>query len=155
MAFNEYFNLRKHILKLLHYHMYSNCFITQIVHTYEIIGFLCLVGFLTSSSASRLSRGRALRLTCHKFTCCHTETEWRDPDFCLSLSLLYCHRLNQWGAGGRSLVRTHVLLTRSRSLYRLRNHALLPQMIRVNQYQGYKSGIMNLLSRYEIPWQCF
>ena len=38
----------------------------------HVIRFVCLVGFLTSSSASRLYRGRVPRLTSDNFTCCHT-----------------------------------------------------------------------------------
>ena len=34
--------------------------------------FVCLVGFSTSSSTTRLYRGRAPRLTSANFTCCHT-----------------------------------------------------------------------------------
>ena len=33
---------------------------------------VCLVGFLTSSSTTRLYLGRAPRLTSDNFTCCHT-----------------------------------------------------------------------------------
>ena len=43
-----------------------------------------LVGFLTSSSVVRLSRGPVPRLTSGKVTCCRTETERGDHDFCLS-----------------------------------------------------------------------
>ena len=46
--------------------------------------FVGLGGFLTSSSATRLSRGQVQRLTSDNFTCCHTETEQRDHDFRLS-----------------------------------------------------------------------
>ena len=45
-----------------------------------------LFGFLTSSSTTRLFRGRVSRLTPDNFTCCHTETERGDHDFCLSPS---------------------------------------------------------------------
>ena len=47
---------------------------------------LCLFGFLTSSSSTMLYRGPTLRLTSETFTCCHTETECGDPDFCFSQS---------------------------------------------------------------------
>ena len=46
--------------------------------------FVCLFCFLTSSSTTRLCRGRVPRLTSDNFTCCHTETERGDHDFCLS-----------------------------------------------------------------------
>ena len=39
---------------------------------------------LTSSSATRLYRRRVPRQTFDNFTCCHTETERGDHDFCLS-----------------------------------------------------------------------
>ena len=45
---------------------------------------ICLLGFFTSSSTTRLCRGRVPRLTSDNFTCCHTETERGDHDFCLS-----------------------------------------------------------------------
>ena len=48
--------------------------------------YVCLVGFLKSLPATRIYRGRVLRLTCHNFTCCHTETERGDHDFCRSRS---------------------------------------------------------------------
>ena len=38
----------------------------------QVIFFVCLVGFLTSSSTTRLYRGRVPRLTSDNFTCCHT-----------------------------------------------------------------------------------
>ena len=34
--------------------------------------FVCLFAFLTSSSTTRLYRGRVPRLTSDNFTCCHT-----------------------------------------------------------------------------------
>ena len=43
-----------------------------------------MFGFLTSSSATGLYRGRVPRLTPGNFTCCHTRD--RDHDFCLSQS---------------------------------------------------------------------
>ena len=46
----------------------------------------CLVGFLTSSSAIRLSRGWVPRLTSGKVASCHTKAECGDDDFCLSRS---------------------------------------------------------------------
>ena len=46
-----------------------------------LIGWL--VGFFTSSSAARLYHGQVPILTSNNFTCCHTETEWGDHDFCL------------------------------------------------------------------------
>ena len=48
--------------------------------------YVYLVGFLTSSSATRLSRQRVPRLTFNNFKCCHTETEWGDHDFSLCWS---------------------------------------------------------------------
>ena len=47
---------------------------------------VCLVGFLTPSSSTRLYHGRIPRLTSDNFTCCHTETKRGDHDFCLSQS---------------------------------------------------------------------
>ena len=52
----------------------------------QICGVVCLFGFLTSSSATRLSHGRVPRLTSDNFTCCHTETEQGDHDLCFSRS---------------------------------------------------------------------
>ena len=57
----------------------------------KLIGNLFLnplkVYFLGFSLRPRqLSRGRITRLTSGNFTCCHTETERRDYDFCLSKS---------------------------------------------------------------------
>ena len=46
--------------------------------------FVCLVGFLTSSSTTMLYRGRVPRLTILR-AATH-ETEWGDHDFCLSRS---------------------------------------------------------------------
>ena len=48
--------------------------------------FVCLFGFLTSSSSTRLYRGRVPRLTSDNFTCCHTRDRAGDHDFCLSRS---------------------------------------------------------------------
>ena len=45
-----------------------------------------LVGFLTSSSTTRLYRGKIPRLTSDNFTCCHTRDWAGDHDFCLSRS---------------------------------------------------------------------
>ena len=48
-----------------------------------------LLGWLVAkspSSVTRLSRGRVPRLMSENFTCCHTETEQEDHDFCLSRS---------------------------------------------------------------------
>ena len=50
------------------------------------IEFVWLVGFLTSSSTTRLSRGPVPRLTSDNFTCRHTETGRGHHDFCLSRS---------------------------------------------------------------------
>ena len=53
---------------------------------------VCLVRFLTSTSASRLSRGRVPRLVSDNFTCCHTERArgggggGGGHDFCLNRS---------------------------------------------------------------------
>ena len=48
--------------------------------------FVWLVGFLTSSSATRLYRKWVPRLTSDNFMCCHIETERGDHDFSLSRS---------------------------------------------------------------------
>ena len=44
----------------------------------KIVSFFCLFGFLTSSSATRLSRALNPRLTSDNLTCCHTEIEQGD-----------------------------------------------------------------------------
>ena len=81
--------------------------------------FVCLFGFLTSSSTTRLYRGRAprqerltiLRAATH-------ETELGDHDFCLSRSHYTDTDPTCKRAGGHSGDRTRDLLTRSRRLYR-------------------------------------
>ena len=40
---------------------------------------VCLVGFLTSSTTTKLYRGRVPRLTSDNFTCCHTRDRARRP----------------------------------------------------------------------------
>ena len=47
---------------------------------------LCLFGFFTSSSVTRLNLARVPRLTSDNCTCCHTDSERGDHDFCLSRS---------------------------------------------------------------------
>ena len=71
------------------------------------LDFVWLVGYLTSSSASRVSRGRVPRLAFDNFTCCHTETEMTTTQPILK-------------EGGE---RTRDLLRRNRALYRLRYSA--------------------------------
>ena len=83
-----------------------------------------LVGFSTSSLATRLYLGRVPRLTSDNCTCSHTETKRKDHDFCLS-------QPNQLGAGGRSRDRIQGLLARSRALYRLTHRALRKIFINV------------------------
>ena len=48
--------------------------------------FACLVGFLTSSSATRLSRERLPKLMSDNFTCYYPQIERWDHDLCLSRS---------------------------------------------------------------------
>ena len=48
----------------------DDCATTQNASTYRL--FVWLVGFLTSSSATRLYRGRAPRLKPDNCTCCYT-----------------------------------------------------------------------------------
>ena len=53
------------------------------------ICFVCLVGFLTSSSVTRRSSGRVPILTSDNFTCCQSATHERERgyrDLCLSRS---------------------------------------------------------------------
>ena len=76
--------------------------------------FVWLVGFLTSSSTTRLSCIRVPRLTSDNFMCCYTEKEQGDHDFCLSQSH-YTDTDPPVGSGDQA----HDLLTRSYSLYRL------------------------------------
>ena len=52
----------------------------------QVFNEVWLVGFLTSSSATRLFHRRVPRLTSDNFTCCHTETKRGDHDFCLRQS---------------------------------------------------------------------
>ena len=72
--------------------------------------FVCLFGFLPSSSITRLYRGRVPRLTFDNFTCCHTRVRAGRP---------WLLSPNQKGAAGHSRDRARDLLTRSRALYRL------------------------------------
>ena len=80
-----------------------------------------LVGFLTSLPATRLYRGWALRLTFDNFTCCHTETEQRDHNFCLRRShyRLILTRNQPVGTGRPEGDQIHDHLTMSGALYRL------------------------------------
>ena len=48
--------------------------------------FVCLVGFLTSSSTTRLYRGRVPKLASDNFTCCHTRDRVGNHEFCFSWS---------------------------------------------------------------------
>ena len=70
------------------------------------------VGFLTSSSVPRLSRGPAPRLTPDNFKCCLPEAERGDHNLCLSLSL-WNHIENDPTRWKRARERTHDILTRS------------------------------------------
>ena len=82
-----------------------------------------LVGFLTSSSTTRLYRGRVPRLTSDNFTCCHTG-EWGDHDFCLTRShYTDTHPTSRERTTTVGIEPTQDLLTRSRALYRLNYRA--------------------------------
>ena len=83
---------------------------------FQAVCLFSLVGFLTSSSTTRLYRGRVPKLTSDNCTCCHTETERGYQDFCLSRS--------HYTDTGHSGNRTKDLLTRSRTLYRLSHRTL-------------------------------
>ena len=71
---------------------------------------LVCVGFLTSSSTTRLHRGRVTRLTSDSFACCHGDS----GEMMSSVSA---------GTGGHGGNRTQDLLMRSRALYQLRFRA--------------------------------
>ena len=81
--------------------------------------YLVLCDFSTSSSATRLSRGRVPRLTSDNFTCCHPETEWKEHDFCLSRSYTDTNPTIRRWAPGTGIEPARDLLTRSYALYRL------------------------------------
>ena len=65
----------------------------------ELVGWLVgwLVGFFTTSSATRLTRGRVPRRASDYLICHHTETEQGDNYFCLSRGL----RNNAWSFNAR------------------------------------------------------
>ena len=65
------------MLTFRHWENLKKNLIYDIVHTCTQL-FICFSGFLTSSSATRLYRGRVPRLTPDNFTCSHTETERGD-----------------------------------------------------------------------------
>ena len=87
--------------------------------------FVCLFGFLTSSSTTRLylygPQDRRLTI----LRAATQETELGDHDFCLSRSHYTDTDQKQYEAGGRSGNRTRDLLTRSRALNRLSYRAPL------------------------------
>ena len=108
--------------------------------------FVCLFGwlvvFLTSSSTTRLYRGRAprqerltiLRAATH-------ETELGDHDFCLSRS--------HYTDTGHSGNRTRDLLTRSRALYR-RATAPPPECIQLNDKWCLKPRLPHLCQLFDV-----
>ena len=56
--------------------------------------FVCLFGFLTSSSITRLYRGRVPKLASDNFTCCHTRDRVGRPWLLSQPVTLYWHRPN-------------------------------------------------------------
>ena len=56
---------------------------------------VCLVGYLTSSSTTRLYHGHVPRLAFDNFTCCHTRDTGGRPWLLSQLVTLYWHRPNQ------------------------------------------------------------
>ena len=75
-----------------------------------------LVGFLTSSSATRLSRRRVPRLTSENCTCCQTDQSWETMTS-VSAGHIILTPIKPVGSGRCD--RTHDLLTWSRTLYPL------------------------------------
>ena len=75
-------------LILLPYELHRNLLLKQ--HDF----FVWLVGFLTSSPASRLYRGRVPRLTSDNFMCCHTRDRAGRPCLMTQPVTLYLHRPN-------------------------------------------------------------
>ena len=73
------------------------------MYLFRRVLYVWLVGLLTSSSETRLSRERVPHLTSDNFTCFHIEIERGDQHFCVS----------------QSGDRTHHTLTKSRAFYRL------------------------------------
>ena len=83
-------------------------------HHFDLFGRL---GFLTSSSATRLSRGLVSSLNMYdNFTCRQSPPRDRAgrPWLLTQSVILFWHRPNQKRAGGQSEDRTHDLLIRSR-----------------------------------------
>ena len=81
----------------------------------------CQVGFLTSSSTTRLYCRWAPRLTSDNHKCCHTQDRVGRPWLLSRPVTLYWHQPSPvgQGAGGRCGDRDQNLLTWSRALYRL------------------------------------
>ena len=86
-----------------------------------------LVCFLTSSSSiTRLFRGPVPRLTFDNSTCCHTEAEQGDHDFCLRWSLYTDTDPTSRERAATARIEPGTSVTRSRALYRLSYRALGP-----------------------------
>ena len=91
------------------------------LRSFDLFFFFCFVlFFLTSSSTTRLHRGRAPRQRLTILRSATHETEVGDHDFCLSRSH-YADTDTTSRAGDHSGNRTRDLFTRSRALYRLRS----------------------------------
>ena len=110
--------------------------------------FVWLVGFFTSSSATRLYDGWVSRLTSHNFTYCHTRDRAGTPWLLSQPVTLYWHWLNHYGAGGHIGNWTFNLLTRSWALYRL-SYRLLPPP--PPQWWGNSKAWCNIHLLLEIP----
>ena len=65
------------------------------LHYYTACLFVWLSDFWTSSSATRLYRGRVPTLTSGNFTCCHTRDRAGRPWLLSQPVTLYWHQLNQ------------------------------------------------------------
>ena len=118
----------------------------SVLKQYFVCLFGWLVGFLTSSSTTRLYRGRVLRLTSDNFTVLpHTrERERGDHDFYLSLS-------HYTDTDPTSRNRTQDHLTRSCALYPLSYNVPLKTvpsfriLVKLIAMQGMRSNILTML----------
>ena len=88
-------------------------------HIFFTIANNCLVGFLTSSSATSLSLGWVPRLTSDNFKCCHTEIEWGGGTM-TSVSASHIILTTTQTIVNRHRDRTPDLLPRSCALYHSR-----------------------------------
>ena len=86
------------------------------------MAFVCLIGFWTSSSTTRLYRRQVPRLTSDNFMYMRQS---RDTKTSVSAGHVILTPPNQWGAGGHRGNQTRDLLTKSRAFYRLSYHVFL------------------------------